>query len=316
MALASGANEYMPPKRIQMMEEEYWRIPELIADEEDIVLSPQMMKSGNIINVQSISPTTDIEVKPWGWSHNIRNKFRRLGIPDKFLPNDEWLDRLRQFSSREFGVFYRMQIPQSDDYVNNMMKLAYGETNVFEDYPLILKALWSSSGRGNRIVYNCDDLKRGGIKYPCVVDKFYSKVLDFAMEFFVDKYSVKYLGLSVFSANKEGKYEHNIVGTQSQLRSLITSALSDNSGEKLNTLQSIHYNLLSKYLIGKYSGPVGIDMMLVVEDNKCLIHPCVELNFRMNMGILAIEIQKRYGSKINAISLDILKKMIEIRWVL
>ena len=82
MALASDASEYMPPKRIQEMEAEYWRIPELIADEDDIVLSPDMMKGSfrdlafagsektvemlndflkQIINVIDTEPTINIE---------------------------------------------------------------------------------------------------------------------------------------------------------------------------------------------------------------------------------------------------------------
>lgn len=310
MALASDASEYMPPKRIQEMEAEYWRILELIADEDDIVLSPDMMK-GSFRDLAFAGSEKTVEVCPWGWSRSIRNKFRRLGLPCSLLPDDDYLDRLRRFSSREFCARYREEFSECDGCVDNMMRIAHNADDVGKHYPLMLKALWSSSGRGNRVVHNDDELQRGGIKYPCLVDVFYDKVLDFAMEFRVCESHVEYLGLSVFKASSEGRYELNVVDSQKNLELLIGEALRDDSADILAILKDRHLQLLSEHLAGQYAGPVGIDMMVVDVDGKRLVHPCVELNFRMNMGILAIEIQKRYGSEVKAISLDILKKMID-----
>ncbi len=310
MALASDASEYMPPKRIQEMEEKYWRIPELIADEGDIVLNPDMMRGGLRDLFLTVDDSTS-EVCPWGWSRSIRNKFRRLGVPCHLLPDDDYLDRLRKFSSREFCAKYREELSGCDGCVDNMMRIVSSADDVGRYYPLMLKALWSSSGRGNRIVRNDDDLKRGGIKFPCLSDVFYDKVLDFAMEFRICENHVEYLGLSVFKADSEGRYELNVVDSQENLELLVNEALRDDSANILRILKDRHLQLLSEHLVGKYVGPVGIDMMIVAGNERRLIHPCVELNFRMNMGILAIEIQKRYGPDVKTISLEILRKMTE-----
>ena len=42
-----------------------------------------------------------------------------------------------------------------------------------------------------------------------------------------------------------------------------------------------------------YRGPVGIDMLKTADGH---IHPCLEINFRMNMGILALLLHERYGA--------------------
>ena len=61
--------------------------------------------------------------------------------------------------------------------------------------------------------------------------------------------------------------------------------------EELSTLHSSLVTLLQSSLSALpptfYEGPVGVDM-LVTADGR--IHPCVEINFRMTMGWLALHI--------------------------
>ena len=45
--------------------------------------------------------------------------------------------------------------------------------------------------------------------------------------------------------------------------------------------------------VGGYWGPVGIDMLKTADGH---IHPCLEMNFRMNMGILALLLYEKYGA--------------------
>ena len=42
--------------------------------------------------------------------------------------------------------------------------------------------------------------------------------------------------------------------------------------------------------MGRYEGIVGIDMMVV---RGGLIHPCVEINLRMNMGVVAMKLYEK-----------------------
>ena len=150
---------------------------------------------------------------------------------------------------------------------------------------LIFKAPWSSSGRGNILVRGeMDDAARrrigriireqGGI----VVEPFYTdKALDFAMEFWVGDRETRFLGYSVFSADEMGHYGGNYVESQPSLLRRI-----DLPGPLLDSLIQYHCRRLSSL---PYRGPVGIDMMRLSDGR---VHPCVEINFRMTMGLLAL----------------------------
>lgn len=46
--------------------------------------------------------------------------------------------------------------------------------------------------------------------------------------------------------------------------------------------------LLGDALRNVYAGPLGIDMMVVRQDDTLLLHPCVEMNLRATMGHVAL----------------------------
>ena len=158
---------------------------------------------------------------------------------------------------------------------------------------LIFKSPWSSSGRGVFVSSSFDAQtekrlqgflsSQGGF----VVDRFYAeKVLDFAMEFFIDEdHRVEFLGYSVFRAAEHGAYSYNYVESQSELLQRI-----DVDSTLLQRMIAYHQEHLSRIA---YHGPVGIDMLKTADGR---IHPCLEINLRMNMGILALLLHERYGS--------------------
>ena len=316
MALASGKDEYVPTKTVQQMEHQYGMLPSIIADKDDIVLRHDELTKDKYRSL-NIPPDIPITICPWGWSKPLKNKLRRFGVPEEMLPSDSYLDTLRHFSSREFWVEY------SKAFGYHGIRLCNTIDEVPEYRPLILKSLWSSSGRGNHIIgregiEGREEALLSHLKFPLVADIFYNKVVDFAMEFSVMANRVEYLGLSVFKAHKEGRYEYNYIDSQDNLTRMIPAAPS-----LLTSIKERHQQLLSQFLVGHYQGPVGIDMM-VTENNvqgfegskvqefegsafdwlRNQIHPCVELNLRMNMGILAIEIYNRYGTEMKTLALN------------
>ena len=121
-----------------------------------------------------------------------------------------------------------------------------------------------------------------------VADEFYEdKVLDFAMEFFVhEDHTVEFLGYSVFQTGESGAYGYNYVESQAELQQRI-----DVDEALLRQLVEYHQEHLSKTA---YHGPVGIDMLKTADGS---IHPCLEINLRMNMGILALLLYEQYGQK-------------------
>lgn len=278
MALAANLRQYTPPRPIRQMED----------DLRDLA---RLWDEG-----------------PWGWSLCTKQRYLRMGVPESHLPTDEWLVQHRRLSSREFGVEYYRRLsfdltpaagsaallPCQARFVEGLEALealrslrslrSLGSLRTLGTF-LIFKAPWSSSGRGNILVQGeMDDATRrriekiiqeqGGI----VVEPFYAdKALDFAMEFWVDDRETRFLGYSVFSADEMGHYGGNYVESQPSLLRRIGLP-----GPLLDSLIQYHCRRLSSL---PYRGPVGIDMMRF-HDGR--VHPCVEINFRMTMGLLAL----------------------------
>ena len=155
---------------------------------------------------------------------------------------------------------------------------------------VVVKAPWSSSGRGVRFV-EADNLqpnfgswlhnlllRQGSV----MVEPYYHKVKDFAMEFSADgKGHIRYEGLSLFhTAN--GAYVGNILATEQTKRDMLSRYVS------LSLIDSICETIVDYLYLEDYCGPLGIDMMVVRENDRLLLHPCVEINLRRTMGHVAL----------------------------
>lgn len=293
MALAANVRQYFPPKRIQQMEED---LRELALYWDD---------------------------GPWGWSLCTKQRYLKMGIREEELPSDEWLDEVRKLSSREYACNYikgMLETLNDDRLVGRDMTFATTidadmDETIRQRGEMIFKSPWSSSGRG---VFTSHNLSPELIRKKLegfintqggyASDRFYSKVCDFAMEFMISgNHEVDFLGYSVFQAAENGAYGFNYVESQEDLKRRI--GLDD---DLLTSLIDYHKAHLGKT---EYTGPVGIDMITLCPNtcpppsdsqmvngksqNGTCIHPCIEINLRMNMGILAILLYNRFGAKAN-----------------
>lgn len=275
MALAAHVRQYVPPKRIQQME----------ADLADLARVWEGTRFAG----------------PWGWSLATKQRYRQMGVAGDLLPSDEWLEEVRRLSSREFACEYVKELLEEmkdERLLGEEMAFCKDVSTVncrlsTVNSPLIFKSPWSSSGRGV-FVGRWNDARtqarvqgflssQGGF----VVDRFYEdKVLDFAMEFFVhEDHTAEFLGYSVFQTGESGAYGYNYVESQEELLRRI-----DVDAALLHRLIAYHKEHLAQTA---YHGPVGIDMLKTADGS---IHPCLEINLRLNMGILALLLHEQYGS--------------------
>ena len=287
MALAANVRQYLPPKRIQQME----------ADLADLARVWEGTRFAG----------------PWGWSLATKQRYRQMGVAEDVLPSDEWLMELRRWSSREFACGYVKELLEEvgdERLLGREMQWINKENfdlnfqfSTF-NFQFIFKSPWSSSGRGVFVEKmsngKCHEstVKRlegflssqGGF----VMDRFYEdKVLDFAMEFFVNEDgTVDFLGWSVFHADPNGAYGYNYVESQEELVERIDVDAS--LLQRLIDYHKAHLSTLNCQLSTvNYRGPVGIDMLKTADGH---VHPCLEINFRMNMGILALLLEEQYGA--------------------
>jgi len=158
----------------------------------------------------------------------------------------------------------------------------------------VLKAPWSSSGRGLRFVNTPDNIALQGWLHnllqqqgSVMVEPYYRKVKDFGVEFESDGAgSVRVLGLSLFHTSN-GAYTGNILATEEEKSESLTRYIPT---ELLHFVEEKICQCLGPCLAGKYRGPFGIDMMVVAREDGdgFLLHPCVEINLRRTMGHVAI----------------------------
>lgn len=333
MALASGLSQYQPSKLISQMEKALDFLPFWWADNGDAVIVNDPDASRHFAtslkqHVQDIhfigwdegykklmslsdKPYTP---SPWGWSKAIASRLKKWGLPESCLPSNARLEKMRELSSRryavevlkkmikEFPVNSQMETPPMESYFS--AETIHALINQ-SPWPIILKSPWSSSGRGILIVENgwnvsverwCKGiLSRQG----CIIaDRLYDKVLDFALEFNIcENGDVNFIGYSIFNAASSGQYTGNIVSPQATLdATLLKSGIKP---ETLQYLKSFYINEFSHSLYPAYTGPVGVDMIICKEE-KTTIHPCIEINMRMNMGIAAIQLAKRVQTGMEA----------------
>lgn len=278
MALASGSPGYTPPSNIRTYRQDNWQLPRLWADEGDVVWDGTSSLA-SFFNQDKEVP----HICPWGWSPALVHQLELAGVPHHLLPSKEYLLKLRTLSSRESTVPIQQSLGIDVAICHNLAQI---EQCISRWDMVIMKSPWSSSGKG---LMRTDNPNWQGwaqrilrLQGSVIVEKLVSKKLDFAMEFWTQDSKTVFLGLNVFHTDSHGHFISNISGDQEHNASIITSAL-DNPDE-ISHFQQWFLDKLPQ-MAPWYDGPVGVDMLVTTDGT---IHPCIEINWRMTMGMAGI----------------------------
>ncbi len=333
-ALAANSISYTPPMAVSALKMGLALLPAIYAEPKDAILLPEnyesFLNNNNILsklvsekNIQLV-PQNLIRnflqeyprcvIRPWGWNRALVHWLGLVGIPQSvptpkgpnaFYPNPEQLETLRQLSHRRTSIQFmrnfkdlchpHIEIPREEFSTNEVMQLSNAQS------PLFIKAPWSSSGRGllftqDLLPRHIEPWVRGTIKHQgsVTIEKAYKKQIDFATEWECKHGEVQYLGLSPFTTSNRGKYKSNEVGSQEELTARVLACT--DIRPDINNLSDIIKRqklLMETHIAPFYDGPAGIDMLVTDEG---IINPCIEINLRMTMGRVAIEIDRRLNS--------------------
>ena len=301
LALAFGKANFTPPAAGMRMRDDLGFLPAFWADEGDVVLVGDEAKAAQqaetfkayLPDVEFVSPKSlysylrsrgmeASKILPWGWNVALRFQMLKAGIPEGVMPDVRVLNDIRLKSHRRESII--SSLAQWREWMN-----AKG--------PSVLKAPWSSSGRGVKFALMGLDANLEGfvrntlIRQGCIiVEPYYRRVADFAMEFVSDSQgSAEYVGLSVFDT-LHGAYIGNLLASEDVKQQRITAYIPK---EVLQLAKSMLQSRLGTLCRGTYEGPIGVDMMVVSVDGQYFLHPCVEINLRRTMGHVALGIAKR-----------------------
>lgn len=245
--------------------------------------------------------------RPWGWSKSVRRVFENLGFQPSMLPSDVALDRLRTLSHRRSALMLNDALQRRLDFEIWPAGIEVFSADELRDVLLrqpdsVIKAPWSSSGRGitftdaahiNRAVERAaGTIRRQG---SVTVERRAARVADFAMLYDYRPGACAYRGLSLFSTTDRGQYCGNVVDSQAGLeRSL--GDLTDIA--QLRAVREAIPGVLGEIYGSDYSGPVGIDMMVVHGvDGRRMLHAAVEINLRYTMGFVALSLARYVGAR-------------------
>ena len=319
LALASGETNYMAPASARRMASELALLPMWYVEEGSAVLAPSAYNLGYVKKIQellglsvdlmtepelAIEPNLDI--RPWGWDVALRKRLSGLGVDEALLPSMEQLNGLREYSHRSKAVSLLPELQLNEYFCGEsyyLKALEEWKTFVEERECCLLKAPLSGSGKGLNwckgiftpfISGWCTRVaaSQGGI----IAEPIYNKVEDFAMEFYSDGTGeVTFMGYSLFHTGKSGMYEGNRLLSNEAIWKQLSQYV---PSKVLTDLENCLKYRLSALVGTVYKGYLGVDMMICrfPENEKPFfrIHPCVEINLRMNMGVVARFLYDRY----------------------
>lgn len=310
LALANGDENYMPPLSARKMADDLSLMPAWYASPGALIMSNvpvdgawiQQIKdtlnlSIQVIREDEVASFPSLELCPWGWNATLIKHARVLGFSNDCLPDKEQMEAVRELSHRSLAVSLLRELTISPSFCGISEELTSDEAvrEFVERYPrVLLKAPWSGSGKGlrpgkgeytthiqgwsNRVIKN----------QRCVVgEPLMDKVKDFAMEFFCDDSGrVHFAGYSYFETDVRGAYKGNLLASDEMVEQRLTEFV---AASDLHYLRSELEEKLSRALGNKYRGYLGVDMMICrfPEQPVYRIHPCVEVNLRMNMGLFS-----------------------------
>lgn len=304
MALASGSPYYMAPASAKKMASDLAMLPAWYADEGSEVLLADMRQMEWMRKECALSLPVEGRTEmsgaydslvPWGWSPAL---LHRLGVKAP-----EWLDMevVRRLSGRKTAVDLLPELRMENTLGESFWLTSVDEIGEFVSIynKVLLKAPWSGSGKGIQPLSGLpDDNLRGWARRiiasqgGVVCEPYYNKVEDFAMEFLSSADGgVKFAGYSLFEADVRGIYKENWLASDEAIERRLSEYVSREALLEIRRRIEVGLSLL---VGGVYQGFLGVDMMICRDGEGYAVHPCVEVNLRMNMGVVARLFFDRY----------------------
>lgn len=318
-AVLLGTPNYTPPANVGIMAKDLAYLPLWYAQADDLIYVgkeendfpktlPQELGSFASSFQYAKRYTKEYIFRPWGISphilHYITTATRESNIK---LIIPEWKQEYSSLTGRQSTIrchrllckqLSELALPSPPEIMESVEAIEAVITQ--NELPIVLKTPYSSSGRGvlwirNPILTNAErNWIKGAIQKQNFVslEKGLNKTMDFAMEFYADgEGNIHYEGLSLFETEQKGAYTGNRLMPQTALQNKIESSMNKESLLKIR--QAVTETLKTVYG-DTYKGYLGVDMLLYEQNNQMFIHPCIEVNLRFTMGLVALRLFERY----------------------
>jgi hypothetical protein len=326
----NGTTSWQPNSLLQKLESDLALLPIYFAGSSDYVIvnenpSNQILSNLNKLNIDipkfliksSINNFTKYQfviekLLPWGWSpaeHKLLNPLKEY-CSDSFKesPVFNWKSAHRALYSKKFALKVLNDLHAEIDSPYTIKKEKFGKICYTKQEveellqlwnKLMVKAPWSSSGRGLQPITKTPVHDKVWEKITgiirdqgyVIVEPYFNKVFDLALQFIVEKREIKYIGTSKFVTDKKGQYQGNFLNG-------IPKNLSPELKDFIEKIPELIVEPLIKVLekselVIQYEGNFGVDSLICCDENNDLkINPCLEINVRQNMGLISLHLEQ------------------------
>ncbi len=251
-------------------------------------------------------------LKPWSWGPVASELMSRYAacLPEQAeLMWRAWKLPDAEIFSKQCGLHLSEMLGERVGKWCNSVEDIYETVRYFSQSgkrDVLLKAPWSSAGRGhfkllsgewtvssdawvNRVME-----QQGGV----AVEPWLERVLDFSAQYEFSKDGAKLVGMTRVVNDAAGRYLGTYVHTKwsSGLEPEITEFLFRDSGVMKLYKEELP-KMLESVVDKNYRGNFGIDAMVYQAEDGLQLRKVVEVNPRMTMGRVALELLKQSGNK-------------------
>ena len=265
LCLANGGRNYVPPGSALQFAYSSAHLMQRLYPGAHCTSVPEL----STFNSQLSTP----QVIPWGWNLALKTALLKAAFPESAMPSDGELQCWRELQHR--GTLLPLQpdcvAATSEQEVRDM---------IARHHAVVLKAPWSGAGRGLRWVtgamsaHDVAWLHKMVREQRCVIVEPRRAVTeDFALEYIVGDDGLRFVGYSLFQT-AGGVYRGNELLPDDVIQHRVR--YTDAQRRDLEAW-------LTATFVGRYRGPLGVDMMLAADGT----HHLAELNLRHTMGMVA-----------------------------
>lgn len=323
-AVLLGQDRYTPPSNVQVMRRDLSSLPLWYAEPDDAVWCAAPIEANAYASLpDALRPkakaftthTTSLiasaadswQAQPWGLSPDSLCQFARLAEQASLpITSTDWKPAYRRLTGRQTAALCLASLqtllpayplPSPPCFCDSLQGVEAALRRL--EVPCVLKTPYSSSGRGllwckptlepKERAWVVGALRR---QQAVSVEQGLDKLLDFAMEFRIEPSGeVAYEGLSLFQTAERGTYVGNRLAEEAALHRQLTARVGESLFEQVRQALT---QLLKLHYASHYQGYVGIDMLLYRDaaGNEAW-HPCVEINMRPTMGLVALKLTQR-----------------------
>lgn len=328
IALGRGCARFTPPRQAALLARYGAPVMWWLGNEDDYVVLPTWdnvdygvaleqweseMTSRFGTGPRLVTTLSGLEVDrlcPWGWSSYSASRFQSLGIALEALQREmPDCERVRMLSHRRSATFINEALALNIDWHRYGQSPPGGAVECYSSgevgayiaarQAFYVKSPWSSSGRGvvcskgiarSRMLERCESIIRS--QGSVMLEPSYCKVLDFAMLFeSVAGGKVVFHGYSQFSTSHATAYSGNRIASDGDIFRNLTRYV---EASLLDDVRTALERILPRLTDGVYQGYMGIDMMIAsTAEGRFFLVPCVELNLRMTMGVIAHSVYRK-----------------------